>query len=151
MKKRVSRGEIWWCSLPKTDKAGVQAGSRPVLVIQNNLGNQHSPTVIVAVLTSEVKKLTLPTHVLIKNENYKLLDDSLVLCEQLKTVNKRQLKNKLTKLNDVDLARVNQALKISIGLPVLDSDKYYAKEEGARNDFHKLPKATRKNTKNRRC
>lgn len=126
------RGEVWLAELPKVPKnsSSVQAGSRPVLIIQNNIGNKHSPTVIVATLTSKIKKTSLAVHVkLSKDEYIGLEEDSVILCEQLRTMDKKRLKSRLFKLNRRDSCRVNNAIKVSLGLPLYDSDKYYTREE----------------------
>ena len=94
-----------------------QGGIRPVLIIQNDIGNKHSPTVICAAITSRMNKAKLPTHIEIDASSYDLVRDSVILLEQLRTIDKRRLKDKVCHLDQEILDQVNQALKISLELP----------------------------------
>ena len=94
-----------------------QGGIRPVLIIQNDVGNKHSPTVICAAITSKMNKAKLPTHIEIDASSYDLVRDSVILLEQLRTIDKRRLKDKVCHLDQELLDQVNQALKISLELP----------------------------------
>ena len=114
MSRYIFRGDIY---ITKLNPAigHEQGGIRPVLVIQNDVGNQHSPTIIVAPLTSRIKKTNLPTHVCISDRE-KLEKNSIVLLEQIRTLDKSRLGDFLGKLNDVEMAAVNKAISISLGV-----------------------------------
>jgi mRNA interferase MazF len=114
----VKRGEIYFANLGDStcNLNSEQEGFRPVLILQNNIGNKYSPTVIVACLTSKIYKNRIPTHVFISAEDYNLNCDSLILCEQIKTIDKVRLKHKLTTINSTDQQRIDRALKLSLGL-----------------------------------
>ncbi|MDI6870151.1 MAG: type II toxin-antitoxin system PemK/MazF family toxin [Bacillota bacterium] len=113
---RVRRGEIYYADLnPVTGSE--QGGLRPVLVLQNDLGNQHSPTTIVAAITSRIHKARLPTHVCVpKGDKGGLTKDSVILLEQLRTVDKQRLRRKVATLDRLHMEEVNEALGISLGL-----------------------------------
>ncbi|MDD2684444.1 MAG: type II toxin-antitoxin system PemK/MazF family toxin [Candidatus Cloacimonetes bacterium] len=111
----VWRGDIVFANLNPVI-GSEQGGTRPVLVLQNDVGNRFSPTIIVAAITSKIKKGRLPTHVELPAEQYGLERDSVILLEQLRTIDKRRLKERLAHLDDETMARVNQGLAISIGL-----------------------------------
>lgn len=89
---------------------------RPVLVIQNDTGNCHSPTVIVAAITSKMNKAKLPTHVELSARQCQIVRDSVILLEQLRTIDKQRLKDKVCHLDESILARVNEALRVSLEL-----------------------------------
>jgi mRNA interferase MazF len=113
----IKRGDIYLADLsPVTGSE--QGGLRPVLVYQNNVGNRFSPTVAVAAITSQIQKAKLPTHVEIKTEKYKIERDSVILLEQVRTVDKERLdyENKITVLDDEDMMKVDLALLVSSGL-----------------------------------
>ena len=93
-----------------------QGGTRPVLVIQNDIGNQYSPTTIVAAITSKISKAKLPTHVEISAEENGLLKDSVILLEQLRTIDKARLKEKISQVKKQQMVKVNKAIEISLGL-----------------------------------
>ncbi len=114
----VKRGEIYFANLGDStcNLNSEQDGFRPVLILQNNIGNKYSPTVIVACLTSKIYKNKIPTHVFLSAEDYNLNCDSLILCEQIKTIDKVRLKNKITQINAGDQQRVDHAIKLSLGL-----------------------------------
>lgn len=111
----VKRGEIYYADLSPVI-GSEQGGLRPVLIIQNNVGNKHSPTVIAAAVTSRINKAKLPTHIEIRAEEYGLSKDSVILLEQVRTIDKQRLKDKIGKLDDNLMHRVNDALSISFGL-----------------------------------
>ena len=113
MKMIIKRGEIYYADLDK-GIGSEQGGIRPVVIIQNNVGNKFSPTVIVASITSQMGKKKLPTHVYIKQD--KLSKDSVVLLEQIRTLDKSRLKERVGYMSDVDMDRINKALLTSIGL-----------------------------------
>lgn len=111
----VKRGEIYYANLNPVI-GSEQGGLRPVLIIQNDVGNKYSPTVIVAAITAQISKGKLPTHVELQATDCMLERDSVVLLEQLRTVDKRRLKEKITVLQDKFMVRVDQAMEISVGL-----------------------------------
>ena len=111
----VKRGDIYYANLSPV-VGSEQGGLRPVLVIQNDVGNKYSPTVIVAAITSQISKAKLPTHVEISAKHFNLEKDSVVLLEQLRTIDKRRLKEKVTHLSEEIMAKVDEAIRISIGL-----------------------------------
>ncbi len=111
----VKRGYIFFADLSPV-VGSEQGGVRPVLVIQNNIGNRYSPTVIIAAITSQIDKAKLPTHVEIEAAGYNLDRDSVVLLEQIRTIDKQRLQKKITELDDKIMPRVDEALRISLGL-----------------------------------
>lgn len=111
----VKRGYIFFADLSPV-VGSEQGGVRPVLVIQNDVGNKYSPTVIIAAITSQIEKAKLPTHVEVEAKEYGLEKDSVILLEQIRTIDKQRLQDKVTELDDRVMQRVNQALKISLGL-----------------------------------
>jgi mRNA interferase MazF len=111
----VKRGDIFYADLSPVI-GSEQGGIRPVVIIQNDLGNRYSPTVIVAAITSQINKAKLPTHVEISSEIYGLNKDSVVLLEQIRTVDKKRLREKIGHMTDEDMNKVHEALIISMGL-----------------------------------
>ena len=111
----IKRGDIFYADL-RPVVGSEQGGIRPVLIIQNNVGNRHSPTVICAAITSKMNKAKLPTHIEINAELYGIEKDSVNLLEQLRTIAKRRLKDKVCHLDDAMLDKVNHALEISLEL-----------------------------------
>lgn len=119
----VKRGEIFYADLSPVI-GSEQGGIRPVIIIQNDIGNRYSPTVVVAAITSKINKAKLPTHVEISSEEYGLNRDSVVLLEQIRTLDKRRLKEKIGHMTEGDMRKVNKALIISLDLDdVKKSDK----------------------------
>ncbi len=112
---RVARGDIFFADLSPV-VGSEQGGVRPVLVIQNDVGNRFSPTVIVAAITSRISKSQLPIHVELTVEDHGLDRDSVVLLEQIRTIDKRRLKEKVARLGPETMQRIDQALMISLGL-----------------------------------
>ena len=117
--KLLYKGDIYFADLSPV-VGSEQGGVRPVLVIQNNVGNKFSPTVIVAAITSRMDKHNLPTHVLIEQSRYGLQKDSMILLEQVRTIDKSRLRDYIGDLDFSDLLRVNRALMVSmdLGTPV---------------------------------
>ncbi len=111
----IKRGDIFYADL-RPVVGSEQGGIRPVLIIQNNVGNRHSPTVICAAITSKMNKAKLPTHIEIDAGIYGIEKDSVILLEQLRTIDKRRLKDKVCHLDDMMLDKVNHALEISLEL-----------------------------------
>ncbi|MBQ9992427.1 MAG: type II toxin-antitoxin system PemK/MazF family toxin [Firmicutes bacterium] len=111
----VKRGEIFFASLSPV-QGSEQGGTRPVLIIQNDVGNQHSPTTIVLAITSQMNKSKLPTHVDLPKEESGLERDSVVLAEQVRTIDKSRLGNKVASLQQHTMEKIEKALSISIGI-----------------------------------
>ena len=111
----VKRGDIYFADLSPV-VGSEQGGVRPVLIVQNDVGNRHSPTVIAAAITSRLGKTKLPTHIAINAEKVGLERDSVVLLEQIRTIDKRRLGEKMGHLNDDVMGEVNAALNVSFGL-----------------------------------
>lgn len=110
----IKRGEVYYADLSPV-VGSEQGGVRPVLILQNNVGNKYSPTVIVAAITSKIDKSRVPTHVAIGKDKG-LTDDSVALLEQIRTIDKQRITDKITHLNDDIMKEVDKALKISIGV-----------------------------------
>ena len=111
----VKRGDIYYADLSPV-VGSEQGGLRPVLIIQNDIGNKYSPTVIAAAITSRLGKTRLPTHIDIYADKVGLAKDSVVLLEQIRTLDKRRLKEKMGHLDDGVMAEVNSAIAVSFGL-----------------------------------
>ncbi|MBO5136716.1 MAG: type II toxin-antitoxin system PemK/MazF family toxin [Clostridia bacterium] len=111
----VKRGDIYYADLSPV-VGSEQGGIRPVLIIQNDIGNKYSPTVIATAITSQINKAKMPTHIELGANEYGLSKDSVVLAEQIRTIDKRRLKEKIGHVEDEKMARVNEALEISFGL-----------------------------------
>ncbi len=111
----IRRGDIFYADL-RPVIGSEQGGIRPVLVIQNDIGNKHSPTVIVAAITSRMNKAKLPTHIEIDAQKYHIVKDSVILLEQLRTIDKSRLKDKVCHLDAGILHQVDRALMISLEL-----------------------------------
>ena len=114
-KMSVKRGDIYYADLSPV-VGSEQGGLRPVLIIQNDIGNKYSPTVIAAAITSRLGKTRLPTHIDIYADKVGLAKDSVVLLEQIRTLDKRRLKEKMGHLDDGIMAEVNSAIAVSFGL-----------------------------------
>lgn len=106
----VKRGQIWYADLSPA-QGSEQGGMRPVLVIQNDIGNKHAPTTIVAPITSRLNKAAMPTHI-----ECRLLRDSIVLLEQVRCIDKSRLRSHIATLDEDTMAQVNEAIKISLGV-----------------------------------
>ena len=114
----VKRGDIYYADLSPV-VGSEQGGLRPVLIIQNDIGNRYSPTVIAAAITSRMSKTKLPTHIDIYAERAGLAKDSVILLEQIRTLDKRRLKEKMGHLDEGLMDQVNTAIAVSFGLPDL--------------------------------
>ena len=108
----VKRGDIYYADLSPV-VGSEQGGIRPVLVIQNDIGNKYSPTVIAAAITSQINKAKMPTHIELAAKDYGLNKDSVILLEQIRTIDKRRLREKIGRIDDGLMASVNNALSIS--------------------------------------
>ena len=112
---QVERGELYYADLSPV-VGSEQGGIRPILIVQNDIGNRYSPTVICAAITSQINKAKLPTHIEIDSNRYPLIKDSVVLLEQVRTIDKKRMKEKIGHLDDVIMKKVDKALLISLGL-----------------------------------
>ena len=112
----IKRGDIYYADLSPV-VGSEQGGIRPVLSVQNDIGNKYSPTVIAAAITSQKDKSNLPTHIKVNAENCGLAKDSIVLLEQVRTIDKRRLKERMGRLDESSMTAVNDAITVSFGLP----------------------------------
>ncbi len=113
----IKRGEIYYADLSPVI-GSEQGGIRPVLIIQNDVGNKYSPTVIAAAITSQHNKTKLPTHISVDADNCGLAKDSIVLLEQVRTIDKKRLKEKMGCLDNDSMGMVDKALSVSFGLGI---------------------------------
>lgn len=111
----VKRGDIYYADLSPV-VGSEQGGIRPVLIIQNDVGNKYSPTVIAAAITSKINKAKMPTHIELSAQDYGLNKDSVILTEQIRTLDKRRLREKIGKLDRELMNKVDEALYVSFGL-----------------------------------
>ena len=110
----IKRGELYYADLSPV-VGSEQGGIRPVLVVQNDVGNKYSPTVIAAAVTSKINKAKLPTHIELPSESYGFARDSVILLEQIRTLDKRRLKERIGELNELTMSKVDKAILISLG------------------------------------
>ena len=110
----IKRGELYYADLSPV-VGSEQGGVRPVLIVQNDVGNKYSPTIIAAAVTSQIFKNKMPTHVNLDAANYGLPKDSIVLLEQIRTLDKKRLKDRIGELDENAMRRVNEGLMISLG------------------------------------
>ena len=111
----VKRGDIYYADLSPII-GSEQGGVRPVLIIQNDVGNRHSPTIICAAITSRMNKAKLPTHIEISSGRYHLVKDSVILLEQIRTIDKQRLREYVCHVDSRMMGKVNHAIQISLGL-----------------------------------
>ena len=111
----IRRGDVYYADL-RPVIGSEQGGIRPVLIIQNDVGNRHSPTVICAAITSKMNKAKLPTHVYLDAEICRMVKDSVILLEQLRTIDKKRLRDKVCHLDGIIIKKIDDALKISLEL-----------------------------------
>lgn len=111
----IRRGDIYYADLSPV-VGSEQGGVRPVLIVQNDIGNRFSPTVIAAAITSQKDKTNLPTHIELNAGKTGLLKDSVVLLEQVRTIDKHRLKEKMGIVDDNDMYKIDEAIQISLGL-----------------------------------
>ena len=114
-KMNIKRGDIYYADLSPVI-GSEQGGLRPVLIVQNDVGNRYSPTVIAAAITSKMSKTKLPTHIDIPGEGAGLSKDSVILLEQVRTIDKKRLKEKMGHLDENTMNHVNNAIQVSFGL-----------------------------------
>ena len=112
----IRRGDIFYADLSPV-VGSEQGGIRPVLIIQNNVGNRHSPTVICAAVTSKMNKAKLPTHIEISTRDYDIVKNSVILLEQIRTIDKQRLKEYVCHIDGGMMRKVDQAIRISLELP----------------------------------
>ncbi len=112
--EQIKRGDIYYADLSPV-VGSEQGGIRPIVVLQNDVGNKYSPTVIVAAITSQINKAKIPTHIELNAKTYNLAKDSVVLLEQLRTIDKRRLKQKVSCLDSIKMREINRAILISLG------------------------------------
>lgn len=115
MDNSIKRGDIFYADLSPV-VGSEQGGMRPVLIVQNDTGNRHSPTVIAAAITSQINKARLPTHIELSARSYGLTRDSVVLLEQIRTLDKRRLKERMGRLDEALMQQVDSAIAVSFGL-----------------------------------
>jgi len=111
----IRRGDIYYADLSPV-VGSEQGGVRPVLIVQNDIGNKHSPTVIAAAITSQINKAKLPTHIELQARSYGLSKDSVILLEQVRTIDKRRLKERMGRLDEGVMSRVDEAIAVSLGI-----------------------------------
>lgn len=111
----INRGDIFYADLSPV-VGSEQGGVRPVLVVQNNVGNKFSPTVIIAAITSQLSKAKLPTHIELSHSKYNLPKDSVVLLEQIRTLDKRRLQQKVSSIDASTMQRIDVAILVSLGI-----------------------------------
>ena len=111
----IHRGDIYYADL-RPVIGSEQGGIRPVLIVQNDMGNRHSPTVICAAITSKMNKAKLPTHVELSADKYGIVKDSVILLEQVRTIDKSRLREKVCHLDESVMRRINQGLEVSLAL-----------------------------------
>lgn len=111
----IKRGDIFYADLSPVI-GSEQGGIRPVLIVQNDVGNKYSPTVIAAAITSQINKAKLPTHIEINAQEFGLAKDSVILLEQIRTIDKKRLKEKIGHIDEELMDKVNEALSVSFGL-----------------------------------
>lgn len=115
MQNTVKRGDIYYADLSPV-VGSEQGGMRPVLIVQNDTGNKHSPTVIAAAITSQIGKARLPTHIELSARSYGLSRDSVILLEQIRTIDKSRLRERMGQLDKTTMNRVDSAIAVSFGL-----------------------------------
>ena len=111
----IKRGELYYADLSPV-VGSEQGGIRPILIVQNDTGNKYSPTVIAAAVTSKLSKAKLPTHIEICANEFGLVKDSVILLEQIRTLDKRRLKERMGRLDEESMGRIDHALEVSFGL-----------------------------------
>lgn len=111
----MKRGDVYYADL-RPVIGSEQGGIRPVVIVQNDVGNKHSPTIIVAAVTSKLNKAKLPTHIELVAEKYHMVKDSVILLEQLRTIDKSRLKDKICHLDGEIMKKIDRGLKISLEL-----------------------------------
>lgn len=111
----IRRGDIFYADLSPV-VGSEQGGVRPVLIIQNDIGNKYSPTVICAAVTSKMNKAKLPTHIELEAQRYNLMKNSVVLLEQIRTIDKKRLREKISHIDTELMVKVNEAIRVSLSV-----------------------------------
>lgn len=114
MARTIERGDLFLADLGSESIGSEQRGIRPVLIIQNDIGNQFSPTVIIASITTKVNKTNLPTHIFLNKKTTDIREDSIVMLEQIRTIDKTRLKEKIGELDQKHIRKIDKALKVSL-------------------------------------
>ena len=115
MDSNIKRGDIYYADLSPV-VGSEQGGIRPVLIVQNNVGNRYSPTVIAAAITSQINKAKMPTHITVGAPNYGLTKDSIILTEQIRTLDKKRLRERMGRVDSAVMEKVDAAIAVSFGL-----------------------------------
>lgn len=115
MSLSIKRGDMYYADLSPV-VGSEQGGVRPVLIVQNDVGNKYSPTVIAVAITSQINKSKLPTHIELNSQSYGLSKDSVILAEQIRTIDKTRLKERIGHIDDSLMNKVNEALGVSFGI-----------------------------------
>ncbi len=115
MDNEIKRGDIYYADLSPV-VGSEQGGMRPVLIVQNDVGNKHSPTVIAAAITSQINKARLPTHIELSANSYGLTKDSVILLEQIRTIDKRRLREKMGNIDTSLMSRIDTSIAVSFGI-----------------------------------
>lgn len=123
----IQRGDIYYADLSPVI-GSEQGGIRPVLIVQNDTGNKHSPTVIAVAITAQINKAKLPTHIEIDAEKYGLVKDSVILCEQIRTIDKRRLRSRIGKADKALMRKVSASLSLSMATDEEDEEAVEVKE-----------------------
>ena len=121
----IKRGELYYADLSPV-VGSEQGGIRPILIVQNDMGNKYSPTIIAAAITSKLNKAKLPTHIELSANEFGLVKDSVILLEQIRTLDKRRLKEKIGELSPITMNKVNTALLISLGFSEIKNTNIYS-------------------------
>jgi len=134
----VKRGQVFWADLGNNNQGSEQSGRRPVIIIQNDVGNTYSPTTIIAVITSQLTKAKLPVHVELQKEINNMPQDSVILFEQIRTLDKRRLQDKICQLDELMMRKIDKAIGTSLGIKIaeVEQDKKPKVEE---NPLERLP------------
>ena len=111
----IKRGEVYVADLSGSI-GSEQTGTRPVVIIQNNIGNQHSPTVIVACITTKAKKTGMPTHIIVRMSEGSLSRRSMIMAEQLRTIDRKRLRDRIGTVDDLTQQQIDRAISISLAL-----------------------------------
>lgn len=119
----IRRGDIYYADLSPV-VGSEQGGVRPVLIVQNDVGNRFSPTVIAAAITSQQSKANLPTHIKLDTDNTGLSKNSIVLLEQIRTIDKHRLKERMGRLDNAAMEQIDEALSVSFGLGLGETEEF---------------------------
>ncbi len=119
----IKRGELYYADLSPV-VGSEQGGVRPILIVQNDTGNKYSPTIIAAAVTSQLNKARLPTHIELNANEFGLIKNSVILLEQIRTLDKKRLKERIGELSPATMQKVNNALLISLGFGEMSNLKY---------------------------